>query len=303
MPDFTCVLAALFLFTGNLLLTIWTGIEKSRPTFDWDSYKTLDPTFLEEHWHDRNDLNGLHLAGSFIIALSWILMVVPILQVAYILSNGGRRALWLHSMMAVLAISAGVTEFVARLMRVGGFNTSNWIQKDFYLDNWAGSESDPNGVGWKSLEVTYQLQSGMILWVDGWEYFALFGILTLNLISVRGSRVGPLGEEMCWAGMGFFIGCLSLVDFIFLFLRFVNWDTYNLVSIIFTIMIRLILLPVWLLLLGFKLPVAAAEYAERRAMVPSTHGNGNGSVPTSPKAADPLSPTSPSPGDFTIGED
>ena len=301
MPDFTCVLASIFVFLGNLLLAIWAGIEKSRPTFEWGLYKSLDPTFLQEHWFDRNDLIGLHMAGSFIVAISWILLIIPVLQAAFILSNGGRRQLWLHSMMAVLAVSAGTTEFVARLMHVGSWNTANWINKDFYLDDWGGSEGNPNGIGWKSLEITYQLSQGQILWVDGWEYFALFGILTLNLFSVRGSRVGPLGEEMCWAGMGFFIGCLSLVDFIFLFLRFAKWDTFNLVSILMTILIRLVLLPSWLMLLAFKLPGAVQEFAERRATVPGM----NGSALSSPKSQDPLagapsSPSSPSPGDFSI---
>ena len=152
MPDFTCVLASIFVFTGNLLLAIWAAIEKSRPTFAWDQYKTLDPDFLQDHWFDRNDLIGLHMAGSFIIAISWALLIIPLLQAAFILSNGGRRSLWLHSIMAVLAISAGTTEFVSRLMHVGSWNTANWINKDFYLDDWGGDESNPNGIGWKSLE-------------------------------------------------------------------------------------------------------------------------------------------------------
>lgn len=301
MPDFTCVLAAIFVFTGNLLLAIWAGIEKSNPTFNWAEYKVLNPEFLQEHWQTRDDLSGLHMAGSFIIAASWILLTIPILQAAFILSNGGRRSLWIHSMMAVLAISAGTTEFVSRLMHIGSWNTASWISNEFYLDNWAGSETNPNGIGWKSLEITYQLSQGMILWVDGWEYFALFGILTLNLISVRGSQVGPLGDELCWAGMGFFIGCLSLVDFVFLFLRFQSWDTYNLISMVFTILIRLVLLPAWLLLFSFKLPVAAQEYAERKASAP--YGNGNGTVSSSSAVHDPLAtsgPSSPTAADFTI---
>ena len=195
----------------------------------------------------------------------------------------------MHTMMAVLAISAATTEFVARLMHVGSWNTGNWISKDFYLDDWAGDPTKPNGIGWKSLEITYQLTQGQILWVDGWEYFALFGILFLNFLSIRTSRSGLLGDEMCWGGMGLFIGFLSLADFIFLIIRFTSWDTYNLVSILMTIMIRLILLPTWLLLLAFKLPPAVQEFSDRR--------RNEMMAPLSPRSP---SPASPSPGDFTI---
>lgn len=265
MPDFTCMLASLFVFTGNLLLALWAGIERSRPTFNWDEYRKLDPDFLQEHWQDRRDLTGLHMAGSFIIAVSWVLLVIPLLQVAFVLSNGGRRMLWVHCMIAVLAVSAATTEFVARLMHVGSWNTGNWISSDFYLEDWGGDVATPNGIGWKSLEITYQLTQGMILWVDGWEYFAIFGIGFCTFLSIRTSSRGILGQEMCWGGMGLFIGLLSLADFVFLILRFMNWDTYNLVSILMTIMIRLIFLPCWLLLLAFKLPPAVQEFNERKA--------------------------------------
>lgn len=268
MADFTCILAALFVFTGNLLLAIWVAMERQRSPEDWNAFHELDPDFLAKHWQDRRDLTGLHLAGSFIVALSWVLITIPILQAAYVLSNGGKRKLWFHTMMCVLAISAATTEFVARLMHVGAWNTGNWISKDFYLADWGGDPSKPNGIGWKALEITYQLTQGQILWVDGWEYFALFGILLMNFLSIRTSTIGLLGNEMCWAGTGLFIGLLSLADFIFIFIRFKSWSTYNLVSLLMTIMIRMILLPSWLLMLSFKLPPAVEEFNERRRNQP-----------------------------------
>jgi hypothetical protein len=268
MPDFTCILASLFVFTGNLLLAIWGGIERSRTTEDWALYHALDHDYLVKHWQDRRDLTGLHMAGSFICAVSWVLITIPVLQAAFVLSNGGKRYLWFHTVMCVLAVSAATTEFVARLMHVGSWNTANWISLDFYLGDWGGEVTNPNGIGWKVLEITYQLVQGEILWVDGWEYFALFGILFMNFLSVRTSTTGLLGNEMCWGGMGLFIGLLSLADFVFIFIRFKNWATYNLVSLIMTILIRLILLPSWLLLLAFKLPPAVEEFNERRSMQP-----------------------------------
>ena len=100
--------------------------------------------------------------------------------------------------------------------------------------------------------------------------------------------------------MGFFIGMLSLADFVFLVIRFVDWDTYNMVSIMFTIMIRLILLPAWLLLLAFKLPPAVQEFKEARAANPMT-------TPLTPKSStgfengsSPPAQRSPQPSDFTI---
>jgi hypothetical protein len=289
MVDFLCLTACLFVFTGNLLVLIWAAIERSRPTFEWDLYKTLDPSFLQEHWGDRRDLAGLHLVGSFIVSISWVILAIPILQAAFILSHGGRRKIWMHTMIAVLAVSAATTEFVARLMHVGSWNTGNWISKDFNLDDWAGDPAQPNGVGWKSLEITYQLTQGMILWVDSWEYFAVFGIMTCMFLSIRTSPSGVLGDSMCWGGLGLFLGLLSLANFVFLMVRFIDWDTYNLVVIIFSVIIRLILLPAWLIILSVKLPPAATEFSERKAPNPMT---------------EPLSPQnssgSPRPSDFTI---
>jgi hypothetical protein len=122
------------------------------------------------------------------------------------------------------------------------------------------------------------------------EYFALFGVLVLNFLSIRNASSGILGMEMCWAGTGFFIGCLSLADFIFLIIRFTNWKTYNLVAMLMTILIRLILLPSWILLLSFKLPPAVQEFSEQRSV-----NNKNMTAPLTP-------PVAPGPNAFTIDE-
>lgn len=297
--DFSCILAALLMFTGNLLLVIWGGIEKSRPTFDWKSYSSLDPSFLEEHWIDRTDLSGLHLAGGFIVAIAWIFLAIPICQLAWIMSDGGRRLIWLHAMICTMVFAGSSAEFGSRLMHIGSTNAAVWISREFSLDHWSTisdtNPADPNGVGWKSLEVSYQLVQGMILWIDGFEYFALFAVLTLNYFSIRFSQIGLMSYEMCFAGMGFFIGTLSLADFIFLILRFTNWDTFNLVSIIMTILIRVVLLPLWLLVLGCKLPAAVHEFSQRRTQ------EGTNILP--PKIESPTSsPSAPAPDAFTIGD-
>lgn len=273
-------------------MCIWGGIERSRLTIDWTNYRKLDPDFLSSHWFDRRDLIGIHLSGSFLIAVSWVLLTIPFVQVAWIMSDGGKRMLWLHSTMVILCVAASTTEFVSRLMHVGAWNAADWLARDFYLDDWRNSNTvdngAANGIGWKSVELSYQITEGMILWIDGFEYFALFGILILNFISCKRSSSGLLGNEMCLAGTGFVIGCLSLVDFFFLILRFKNWDTYNLVSIIMTVLIRLVLLPGWLMLLSIKLPPAVQEFGEQRA------ANRNIKFPSSPRA--------PTPPVFTIGD-
>jgi hypothetical protein len=72
-------------------------------------------------------------------------------------------------MMAVLAIAASITEFVSRLMHVGSWNAANWLSKDFQLEDWGGQNANtsPNGIGFKALEIEYQVTQGMVLWVDG----------------------------------------------------------------------------------------------------------------------------------------
>ena len=80
-----------------------------------------------------------------------------------------------------LAVCGGIIELMARLLTVGMTNASQWLAKDFNLDDW---DSQGDGTGWRVLEMIHIVTRGMLLWIDAFEALALFGIVVLIFYSV-----------------------------------------------------------------------------------------------------------------------
>ena len=80
-----------------------------------------------------------------------------------------------------LAVCGGIIELMARLLTVGMTNASQWLAKDFNLDDW---DSQGDGTGWRVLEMIHIVSRGMLLWIDAFEALALFGIVVLIFYSV-----------------------------------------------------------------------------------------------------------------------
>ena len=83
--------------------------------------------------------------------------------------------------LAALGICGSIIELMARLIIVGMTNASQWLAKDFNLNDW--SETD-DGTGWRVLEMIHIVTHGMVLWIDTFEALAFFGIVVIMFYSV-----------------------------------------------------------------------------------------------------------------------
>ena len=261
MPDISCLLAALFVFLGNVLLVAYYAIESDREHWNQYAYSQLNPEFLQLDWAWRKDNRQLEVAGKMITAVSWVIMTAPILQLAVVSSLGGDRQLWLHVTIVCITMGAAITEISSQLMHLGAFNAAVWVTDEFSLDNWMTTSSGDK-VGWQSLEVSYREAVGLTLWVDSVEYLALAFMFVLIFWSIHSMGNMPQSVGMGMAGFAFFIGILSLADFIAYVVRLKFWATASLVGRIISVLNRVIFIPLCFLILSCKLPAASAAHEQ-----------------------------------------
>jgi hypothetical protein len=236
--DITCVLAALFFFTGNLILLIVYAKENGRDHYDLDQYKDLNPDYIQEEWKFRVKHRAPYLAAGLVNGLAWFCLAFPILQLCWILSFRGTRRLWLHVMVAILTLCGSFTEWISRFLYIGSSMATQLLVKEFQLDHWYSSNSN-DGIGWRVLEVTHIVTSGLIWFIDAFEWLALFCIMTLLHISVRHWRTWDTADTTdatgtdsccfgaCWNAVGLFIALLSLLDFVAEVLRLDGFKTFG----------------------------------------------------------------------------
>lgn len=104
--------------------------------------------------------------------------------------------------------------------------------------------------------------TGLIIWVDAFEWFALFGILTLIYYSngTMSDALRPFGKW--WARWGLLIAFLCFINFAADVLRFEEWSTFSKFAIFISVVDMVLMLPIWLLVLGRQLPRARPKYTE-----------------------------------------
>jgi len=153
-----------------------------KPTsYSFQNWKMLDPTYIESRWVEREAARPIMMCAALFGAMAWFWLMVPIVQSAWILSKGGKRSVGPHMLLAALAIVGSLIELISRLMIVGMTNASEWMAKDFNLDDW---DTEGDGTGWRVLEMIHIITRGMLLWVDAFEALALFGIVVVIFYSV-----------------------------------------------------------------------------------------------------------------------
>ena len=115
--------------------------------------------------------------------------------------------------------------------------------------------------------------TGIVVWLDSFEWLALGIIFILLFISIRRERNERLKTMntshrtaatfgYAWAILGLVIGLLGIIDFILSVLRFRNWRRYFMPSLWVTAINTLILLPMWLLLLAIRLYVIRCHFED-----------------------------------------
>ena len=272
--------AAVLSVLSNILYIVYFSIYATkRPHFDYQTFKQLDPEFIQVEWQFRNSYRSLELAAGLLGSLYWFFLAIPILQVAWILSNGGKERMGIHVTVALFAIGGSLSECFARLMYIGSTNTTEWLSKDFNLDNWLGTGVD-DGIGWRTLEVAHLVVSGIILWIDAFEWFALAVICTLLVVSIRLSnrddKVSKLSTCFTtgWIRLCVVLAIFSIIDFAAEILRFQSWRVFSTVALFFSAANRLILLPSWLFLMAKQLPLAKRIFDSNNGTVASSENTG-----------------------------
>mmetsp|Transcript_62226 Transcript_62226/g.93971 ORF Transcript_62226/g.93971 Transcript_62226/m.93971 type:complete len:276 (+) Transcript_62226:256-1083(+) len=258
--DFTCVIAALLFFTGNAILLAFYIREAGREHFDYDEYTNLDVETLRAEWDFREQHRPKVLAAGIINGLAWFFFAFPMIQLAWILSQRGSKSLWLHISIAVLALVGSFTEWISRLLYIGASMAGLLIKNDFELDTWVQQN---DGIGWKALEVSHVMTQGLIIFIDAFEWICLCIILVFVHISVRRWRShDSVTFGACWNSLGLFIGLLCLLDFVAEVLRLDGFKLFGQIAFWYAAVNRLILIPMWLLMLGCRLPYAAMKLNE-----------------------------------------
>jgi hypothetical protein len=113
-----------------------------------------------DRWLNEDQTTSrLALSAGVIKTLAWFSFMVPILQVAWILSRGGKRKLGCHAFMSSLVIAGTLTEVISRLMLIGSYQATNWIAKDFNLYNWTDRVND-DMIGWRVLQIAFIIVEG-----------------------------------------------------------------------------------------------------------------------------------------------
>ena len=112
---------------------------------------------------------------------------------------------------------------------------------------------------------------GAIIWVDAFEWLALFGIFACLYYSIVTLPHDDHSLGIWLARLGLLIGILCLFDFVSDLLRVESWSSFSKFAILISIVNMLVLLPCWLVLLSIQLPSAQPKYdfnsAEEEAFV------------------------------------
>jgi hypothetical protein len=262
--DFTCILSALLFFVGNLLKLIYLGKESGRDAVSWLELKQLEPEFIQKEWEFRLD-NRAHLFGiGWINSAAWFFFCFPILQLAYALNQqkgrGTSRSVWLHAGIVVMTLGGAFTEWIANFMYIGSTLACQLMINEFNLQNWGQWNDD---LGYRALEVAYFAIRGMKFWVDAFEWIALATVMFMIHLAVcryRAIALEPFGA--CWNALGMFIGLLSLLDFVTEVLRVTNFRVFSAIAFWYGTVNRLIFIPLWLIVLGWRLPYALLKLEE-----------------------------------------
>lgn len=232
--------------------------ENNRKGMDIDKWHSLDPEHIEKRWATRISHRDIRSASGFFNALAWFSLIIPVMQIALVLSKGGRRKIGVHVWMVALVFGGSLTELLCRLMTIGMDNTTDWIASDFNLQDW-GVSTGNDGVGWRVAEVLHLLCQGIMLWVEAFEWLALGGIMLLIFYSVSTETVYSFPPR--WGSLSFLIAILSFFTFAANVFRLEQHKIYAPVSIALTVVNAFILFPIWFISLSSSLPEALADVA------------------------------------------
>jgi hypothetical protein len=235
-----------------------------------DDFTQLIPASIEQSWDDLYDNKALFYASGFLNGIFWLVFCLPVIEMAWILSRSGTQAIGPSVAICVFAIGGAMTEWLSHMFWIGTTVGSFTLAFNFNLDQWlrpdvAASLGVPadDGIGWRDLEVTHIVTSGMIWIVDSFEWLCLTGIFTFTFVGVylwRKDDQSTFGAR--WNALGLFIGLMSIIEFSMEIVRFDGYKFAGPIVLLYAALNRIILIPAWIISLGFQLPRAAEWHFE-----------------------------------------
>lgn len=257
--DISCLCVLILIFLSDLLTLISMCRFGGLPVegYDWDSWRSLNRFYIQDSFESRGAWIQFDNFVSLFNSIAFLALFVPIFQVAWITSGGGKRRIGSHIRLFLLAITGGICELLATLMMTGARGASHWIADYFELDNWGISENNTDSIGWRVLEISYVMSTSLSLWITTFEWSCLFGIFTILYLEVNEEHIRLKGTgktfSKSWATLGLIIGFLGMIEF-FAELLSQRPGTWTIVTRLVTISAKWILIPLWLVQLGSQLP-------------------------------------------------
>lgn len=250
------LLSALLLPSGMLSLVVYLAFELAREHFDIEKHQDLDSEYIQSEWEFRNQYRYFATIAAFVTCAGWIFFCITLLEFAWIASKRGKKSIALHLGIAFVAIAGTFTEGLAIMLYLGSTSASKFITENLNLDHWLGPDSE-DGIGWKANELVHIVSQGMLIFVDSFEFICIFFIMILLHVSVRRWRLTDTTSfGVCWNALGLFIGLLSLLDYLAAVLRLKGFQLFGVIALGYTLINRVILLPIWIIMFARRLPNA-----------------------------------------------
>ena len=162
--DKSCILCATLFTFSNFLFLIYFYQEQqynAQGGFSYESMLLLEPHYILQTWKHRFSYANLTSWASLFNAFAWFSMVIPITQLAYILSNGGKRKPIMHAYLVLLVFTGSFTEFLSRLIMSGMEDSTRHLIIHFSLDDWETAyDGEKDGMGWRVLELIHNIVRG-----------------------------------------------------------------------------------------------------------------------------------------------
>jgi hypothetical protein len=263
---FLCLLAAaLYWACSAIQITQMAGEAPQWKQFNKAEYLLLRSDSIEIEWFRRLDARALEYSAGFLKGAFWIVFSLPMIQMAWVLSRNGTRSVGCNFGIMFTVLGGAWSKWFTAIFWNGIYISFVQLTKNFNLANWLDGVDaarqfgldDEDGLGWKVLEVNYVVTRGLVFVVNAVEWFFLAVIFFLTFFSVREWRkedVSTFGGK--WNSLGLFIGVLAAIDFI-LEVVALEWKPIIWIFfILYSALIRLILIPLWIIILGFQLPGA-----------------------------------------------
>ncbi|KAG7338594.1 hypothetical protein IV203_029767 [Nitzschia inconspicua] len=270
-----CWVSAIVFMTASSLSIAEMIFRRNNSTWSEDDFVELDPEAIQVYWYEYYDRRGLFYAAGFINGFFWIIFCLPTMEMAWILSRSGTQSIGAAVAICVFALGGAMIEWLSHLFWIGTtlggytlafeFNLSTWLRPDVAAS--LGVNGDDN-TGWRDLEVNHIVTVGMIWIVDAFEWLCIAGIFISTFFAVfnwRKDDQSTFGAR--WNGLGLFIGLLAILEFSFEIVRFEGYKFAGPIVMLYAALNRIILIPAWIISLGFQMPAAAARHFESHVPV------------------------------------